>query len=69
MATVWGVHFISSALKLGTGGLSTVLTASAQGAVVYYSTLVIGKAAQKYLRQGKSWGEGKAVTKKPCAQF
>ncbi|MCU7938343.1 MAG: GTP-binding protein [gamma proteobacterium symbiont of Bathyaustriella thionipta] len=60
LGTIWGIHFISSALKLGTGGLSTVLTASAQGAVAYYSTLVVGKAAQKYLRQGKSWGEGGA---------
>ncbi|MCK5663233.1 MAG: GTP-binding protein [Thiotrichaceae bacterium] len=60
MGAIWGIHLISSALKLGTGGLSTVLTASAQGAVAYYSTLVVGKAAQKYLRQGKSWGEGGA---------
>lgn len=60
LGTIWAVHFISSALKLGTGGLSTVLTASAQGAVAYYSTLIVGKAAQKYLRQGKSWGEGGA---------
>ena len=60
LGTIWGIHFISSALKLGTGGLSTILTASAQGAVAYYSTLVVGKAAQKYLKQGKSWGEGGA---------
>ncbi len=37
-----------------------MITASAQGAVAYYSTLVVGKAAQKYLKQGKSWGEGGA---------
>ncbi len=60
LGTIWGIHFISTALKLGTGGLSTVLTASAQGAVAYYSTLVVGKAAQQYLKQGKSWGEGGA---------
>lgn len=60
LGTIWGVHFISSALKLGTGGLSTVLTASAQGAVAYYSTLVVGKAAQEYLKHGKSWGDGGA---------
>ncbi len=60
LGTIWGIHFISSALKLGTGGLSTVLTASAQGAVAYYSTLVVGKAAQQYLRQGKSWGKAGA---------
>lgn len=60
LGTIWGIHFISTALKLGTGGLSTVLTASAQGAVAYCSTLVVGKAAQQYLKQGKSWGEGGA---------
>ncbi|MCW8931731.1 MAG: DUF697 domain-containing protein [Gammaproteobacteria bacterium] len=60
LGTIWGIHFVSSALKLGTGGLSTVITASAQGAVAYYSTLVVGKAAQQYFRQGKSWGEGGA---------
>ncbi len=60
LGTIWGIHVLSSALKLSTGGLSTVLTASAQGAVAYYSTLVVGKAAQKYLKQGKSWGEGGA---------
>ncbi len=60
LGTIWAIHFISSALKLGSGGLSTLITASAQGAVAYYSTLIVGKAAQKYLRQGKSWGEGGA---------
>ena len=60
MGTIWGIYAISSALKLGTGGLSTLLTASAQGAVAYYSTLVVGKAAQKYLKQGKSWGKSGA---------
>ncbi|MCP3849930.1 MAG: DUF697 domain-containing protein [Gammaproteobacteria bacterium] len=60
LGTIWGIHLASSALKLGTGGLSTAITASAQGAVAYYSTLVVGKAAQQYLRQGKSWGAGGA---------
>ncbi len=60
MGTIWGINFISSALKLTTGGLSTVITASAQGAVAYYSTLVVGKAAQLYLKKGKSWGKGGA---------
>jgi GTP-binding protein Era len=57
MGTVWAVNLISSALKLGTGGLSTVLTGTAQGAVAYYSTYVVGQAAELYLAQGKSWGE------------
>jgi len=60
LGTIWTINFLSSALKLETGGLSTLFTASAQGAVAYYSTLIVGKAAQKYLRQGKSWGEGGA---------
>ena len=60
VGTIWGIYAISSALKLGTGGLSTLLTASAQGAVAYYSTLVVGKAAQNYLKQGKSWGKSGA---------
>jgi uncharacterized protein (DUF697 family) len=58
MGTVWAVHFLSSALKLGTAGLSTVVTGSAQGALAYYSTWVVGQAAERYLAQGKSWGEG-----------
>jgi hypothetical protein len=57
MGTVWAVNFISSALKLGTGGLSVLLTGSAQGAVAYYATYVVGQAAEAYLAHGKSWGE------------
>lgn len=57
MGTVWGVNLLSSALKLGTGGLSTLITGSAQGAVAYYATYVVGQAAEAYLAQGKSWGE------------
>ena len=58
MGTVWALHFVSSALKVGTVGLSTVLTAGAQGAVAYYSTYVVGRIAAEYLAKGKSWGEG-----------
>lgn len=58
MGTVWAIHLVSSALKLGTGGISTLATGSAQGAVAYYSTHIVGKAAEQYLAQGKSWGEG-----------
>jgi GTPase len=57
IGTVWTVNFLSSALKLGTGGLSVLLTGGAQGAVAYYATYVIGKAAEAYLAHGKSWGE------------
>jgi small GTP-binding protein len=58
MGTVWALHFVSSALKVGTVGLSTILTAGAQGAVAYYSTYVVGRIAAEYLAKGKSWGEG-----------
>ena len=58
MGTVWALHFVSSALKVGTLGLSTILTAGAQGAIAYYSTYLVGRAAAEYLSKGKSWGEG-----------
>ena len=58
MGTVWAVHFVSSALKMGSGGLSTMLTAGAQGAVAYYGTYVVGQVAREYLAAGCSWGEG-----------
>ena len=58
MGTVWAIHFASSALKLGSWGLSSLVTGGAQGAVAYYSTWVVGQAAERYLAQGKSWGEG-----------
>ncbi len=58
MGTVWALHFVSSALKVGTAGLSTIVTAGAQGAVAYYSTYVVGQVAAKYLGRGKSWGDG-----------
>jgi small GTP-binding protein len=66
MGTVWALHFVSSALKVGTGGLSTVVTAGAQGAVAWYSTYVVGRVAAEYLAKGKSWGYGgpKQVVKK-----
>ena len=58
MGTVWALHFVSSALKVGTIGLSTILTAGAQGAIAYYSTYLVGRAAETYLAGGKSWGGG-----------
>ncbi len=57
LGSVWAVHMLSSALKLTTAGLSTVLTAGVQGAVAYYSTHVIGLSVQAYLVRGKSWGD------------
>ena len=58
MGTVWALHFVSSALKVGTVGLSTLVTAGAQGAIAYYSTYVVGQVAAEYLGKGKSWGAG-----------
>ncbi|MEZ5537980.1 MAG: GTP-binding protein [Thiolinea sp.] len=57
MGTTWAIHLLSSALKLGTGGLSTVLTAATQGAIAWYSTLVVGSVAERWLANGKSWGD------------
>jgi len=57
MGATWFVHLASSLLKVGSIGLSTVLTAGAQGAVAYYSTYVVGRAAEQYLAAGCSWGE------------
>jgi len=57
IGTVWAVHFISSTLKIGTGGLSTMITAGGQGAIAYYSSYVVGQVAKSYFAAGKSWGE------------
>ncbi|HEX6833424.1 MAG TPA: DUF697 domain-containing protein, partial [Rudaea sp.] len=54
---IWGVHLVSSALKGVSAGLSTVVTAGAQGALAWYATELVGRAAERYLLQGKSWGE------------
>jgi small GTP-binding protein len=58
MGTVWGVSLVSSALKGVTFGLSTLVTAAAQGAVAYYGTYVIGRAAESYFAHGQTWGPG-----------
>jgi hypothetical protein len=53
----WAVNLLSSTLKITTVGLSTVLTGVTQGAIAWYSTLIIGRAAERYLAKGKSWGD------------
>ncbi|MBF0187502.1 MAG: GTP-binding protein [Magnetococcales bacterium] len=58
MGAAWGVQIASSALKGVSMGFSTVITAGTQGAVAYYSTYVVGRAAERYFAQGKSWGDG-----------
>lgn len=57
MGAIWGVHLVASALKVASLGVSTVLTAGAQGALAWYATQVVGRAAERYLVAGKSWGE------------
>lgn len=57
MGAVWGVHLLSSALKTISAGLSTTLTAGAQGALAYYATYLVGKIAEQYFIRGKSWGD------------
>ncbi len=57
MGAVWGMQLVSSALKGLSGGLSVVVTAAAQGALGWYATVLIGRAAEHYLVAGKSWGE------------
>jgi len=58
MGTVWVMNLAAAALKGISLGLSTVVTAGAQGAVAWYGTYVVGKAAEQYFIRGKSWGEG-----------
>ncbi len=60
MGAIWGVHLVSSALKGVSVGLSTIVTAGAQGALAWYATEIVGRAAERYLLQGKSWGEAGA---------
>ncbi len=57
MGAIWGVHLVSSALKGISVGLSTLVTAGAQGALAWYATEIVGRAAEHYLLHGKSWGE------------
>ncbi len=57
MGAIWGVHLVSSALKGISVGMSTAVTAGAQGALAWYATYLVGQAAEKYLIAGKSWGE------------
>ncbi|MGC1549656.1 MAG: GTP-binding protein [Rhodanobacter sp.] len=60
MGAVWGMQLVASALKGVTAGLSVLVTAAAQGALAWYATVLIGRAAERYLIAGKSWGEAGA---------
>jgi len=57
MGAYWGVNLISSALKTISAGLSTAVTASAQGALAWYATYLTGKMAETWFSKGKSWGK------------
>ena len=56
MGAYWGMNLVTSALKTASAGLSTALTATAQGALAWYATYVTGKMAQTWFSRGKSWG-------------
>lgn len=56
MGSLWTVNLFAASLKLGSAGLSTALTGSAQGAVGYASTWILGRVAEDYFRNGRSWG-------------
>ncbi len=60
MGAIWGVQLVASALKGVSAGLSVLVTAATQGALGWYATVLIGRAAERYLVAGKSWGEGGA---------
>ncbi len=57
MGAVWGVNLLSSTLKTLSAGLSTTLTATAQGALGYYATYLVGSIAEQYFAQGNQWGD------------
>lgn len=57
MGAYWGVNLVSSALKTVSAGLTTALTATAQGALAWYATYLTGTVAATWFARGKSWGE------------
>lgn len=56
MGAYWGMNLVSSALKTASAGLSTALTAAAQGSLAWYATYLTGRMAQTWFARGKSWG-------------
>jgi len=56
MGAYWGMNLVSAALKTASAGLSTALTATAQGALAWYATYLTGRMAQTWFARGKSWG-------------
>ena len=58
MGAYWGLNLVSAALKTVSAGLSTALTATAQGALAWYATYLTGAVAKRWFARGKSWDEG-----------
>jgi hypothetical protein len=58
MGAYWGINLVSAALKTVSAGLSTTLTATAQGALAWYATYLTGTIAARWFARGKSWGRG-----------
>lgn len=57
MGAYWGVNMVSAALKTISAGMTTALTAGAQGTLAWYATYITGRAVESWFAQGKSWGD------------
>jgi hypothetical protein len=53
----WVTHFAANAMKAGTFGAATVLTALPQGLAAGYGSYIVGQAAKFYFEHGASWGD------------
>lgn len=56
MSAYWGVNMVSAAMKTISAGMSSALTAGAQGSLAWYATYITGRAAESWFAKGKSWG-------------
>ena len=56
MGAYWGVNMVSAALKTISAGMTTAVTAGAQGTLAWYATYVTGRAVESWFAKGKSWG-------------
>jgi GTP-binding protein Era len=59
MGTVWLMNLVASALKGISLGLSTVVTAGAQGAVAWYGTYVVGPRRRTVFHSRQILGRGR----------
>src|SRR5690606_4333659 len=53
----WITHLVANALKAGSFGGATVLTALPQGLAAGYGSYIVGQASRYYLEHGASWGD------------